>query len=82
MRVLSLLVLFFVTFVHAASSAAKCQKLTSLAQKAGNQPIRLDTASFNELISDRPRNYTVVVTLTALGAEFGCSICRYVFRDS
>ena len=38
-------------------------------------PLRLDDASYNTLVAV-PRNYSVVVLLTALEARFGCQLCR------
>jgi hypothetical protein len=76
MRVVSIIFFLFFALAKAASSSSKCQQLTKMANQGGS--IRLDSASFNNLIVDKPRNYSVVVTLTAMGAEFGCSVCRCV----
>jgi hypothetical protein len=38
-------------------------------------PLKLDDASYDEL-TGAPRNFSVVVLLTALEARFGCQLCR------
>ena len=38
-------------------------------------PIKIDDVSYHELTS-LPRDYSVVVLLTALEARFGCHVCR------
>lgn len=38
-------------------------------------PLQLDDASYAELTAN-PRNYSVVVLLTALETRFGCQLCR------
>ena len=38
-------------------------------------PLRLDDSSYEELTTT-PRNYSVVILLTALEARFGCQLCR------
>ena len=67
---------FLILSIQSVPSQQKCKQLEGLQQRSGNQPIKLETSSFRNLILDKPRNYSVVVTLTALGAEFGCQACR------
>lgn len=38
-------------------------------------PLRLDDGSYDELTA-APRNFSLVVLLTALEARFGCQLCR------
>ena len=40
-----------------------------------NAPLRLDDLTYDEL-TVTPRNYSVLVLLTALEARFGCQLCR------
>lgn len=40
-----------------------------------SQPIKLNDASFKTLTS-APRDYAVAVLLTAMGPQFGCTMCR------
>ena len=60
---------------------------TLAAKKAGNKfedyhskslsstPLKLDDGSYEDLTAI-PRDYSVVVLLTALEARFGCQLCR------
>ena len=45
------------------------------ARSLSSAPLRLDDASYEQLTAT-PRNYSVVVLLTALEARFGCQLCR------
>ena len=38
-------------------------------------PLKLDDAGFEE-ITNSPRDYTALVLLTAMPAQFGCQLCR------
>ncbi|KAL8721778.1 MAG: hypothetical protein Q9225_001627 [Loekoesia sp. 1 TL-2023] len=42
---------------------------------SGSSPLKLDDASYEQLTAT-PRDYSVVVLLTALEARFGCQLCR------
>ena len=45
------------------------------AHSQSSAPLRLDDASYDQLTAT-PRNYSVVILLTALEARFGCQLCR------
>jgi len=38
-------------------------------------PLRLDDSSYDQLTAT-PRNYSIIVLLTALEARFGCQLCK------
>ena len=38
-------------------------------------PMKLDDNKYNKL-TEAPRDYSVVVLLTAMGARFGCEVCH------
>ena len=61
--------------VQSHSSAYKIKRLREAQAKNPSAPISLDSASF-DLFTETPRNYTLIVTLTALGNEHNCVPCK------
>ncbi|KAI5478364.1 oligosaccharyltransferase complex subunit gamma [Pseudohyphozyma bogoriensis] len=59
--------------VSAATAATK-EKFKAIA-KRNNGLIKLNSASYDELV-DGPRDYSVTVLLTAMGAQYKCSPCQ------
>lgn len=59
----------------ALSSGVKVKKLEDRLSKDPRGPIRFDGALFEQATS-KPRNYSVVVVLTALSPEHGCQLCK------
>lgn len=45
------------------------------AKSLSTAPVKLDDASYEDLTT-LPRNYSVVILLTAVEARFGCQLCR------
>lgn len=62
-----------VIFTAHASLGATFDKY--LAKSISSAPLKLNDASYEELTAV-PRNHTTIVLLTALGAQFGCQLCR------
>ncbi|KAL8798095.1 MAG: hypothetical protein Q9182_006959 [Xanthomendoza sp. 2 TL-2023] len=63
-------------FLCVAARFQKAGKFDQFHPKfTSNPPMSLDDASY-ERITAAPRDYTVVVLLTALEARFGCQLCR------
>jgi oligosaccharyltransferase complex subunit gamma len=61
------------TTTFAADSAARFKKYHT--KSLSSAPLKLDDASFEELTTT-PRDYTAVVLLTAMPAQFGCQLCK------
>ena len=73
LRVL-LLALLSGSFLAAKSDSAK--RFDTFHRKAlSSTPIKIDDSVYNEL-TNLPRDYSIVVLLTALEARFGCHVCR------
>lgn len=64
----------FLFWVAGGSSAAGKFEQYNSKVSSGN-PLKLDDSSYNDLTSV-PRNFTLVVLLTAIEARFGCQLCR------
>ena len=61
-------------FLAAKSDFAK--RFNTYHKKAlSTTPIKIDDSSYHEL-TNPPRDYSVVILLTALEARFGCHVCR------
>lgn len=76
MRVLGCLllaVLSLTSFVTTKSAGDRFE--THHSKSLSASPVKLDDASYEDL-TRVPRDYTVVVLLTALEARFGCQMCR------
>ncbi|KAI9173293.1 oligosaccharyl transferase subunit ost3/OST6 [Blastocladiella emersonii ATCC 22665] len=71
--VLALLGLLFPSAAHGYTAAYKAKKLASLHRESN--VLTLDSTAFNVLV-DAPRNYSVVVLLTAMDPQVGCAACH------
>ncbi|KAJ3108960.1 oligosaccharyl transferase subunit ost3/OST6 [Phlyctochytrium planicorne] len=60
---------------NAQSLGSKVEKLESLYLKNPSAPMALDSSSF-KLLTEKPRNYSSFIVLTALGKEYNCEPCR------
>ena len=47
----------------------------------GKGAISLDTKTFTAFI-EHPRNYSLIVVLTATDASHACDVCQYAHRDA
>lgn len=66
------------TLLAAAAStalAAPASYWSSLAAKSKDGVIKLDSASYDELLSS-DRDYAATIVLTALGPQFKCQPCQ------
>ncbi len=52
----------------------KVQQLTELSLK--KPIIRLNTERFNHFVKTAPRNYSMIVMLTALSPQRQCGVCK------
>ena len=76
MRLIALLQLPLVLSLAAVAqgdSAARFNKF--LSKSLSTAPLKLDDATFTDITSS-PRDYTAVVLLTAMPAQFGCHLCK------
>lgn len=81
-RFTALLALLCVVFAFfsaevAGKSSAKLDRILKLT-KAGNGVAKLDSQSFVKAL-ESPRDYAMVVLLTALDDKFKCTPCKYVY---
>ncbi len=58
----------------AAALEEKVQQLTDL--NAKRAVIRMNGNKFRDLVRNSPRNYSMIVMFTAMGAGRGCAICK------
>lgn len=58
-----------------AASAQGVEKWRKLASESKDGLIKLDSASYDEILAS-PRNYSVSVVLTALPVQMNCAPCR------
>lgn len=76
MRFLLALVLYLLPLCASAARKGSTGRFeTFLARSQAQSPLKLDDASYDDLTST-PRDFTVIVLLTALEARFGCQLCR------
>ena len=61
----------------AVPALADRSKWVELASQSKNGIIKLDSASYDELLS-ADRDYSALVLLTALAPQFKCEPCQYV----
>lgn len=76
---LSLIATAVLGTLAATAQAASREKFASLAHAAKDGVIKLDSASYEQLISSKPaepRDYSVSVLLTALGKRIQCEPCQ------
>lgn len=66
--------LFAISSTGALSLQEKVSRLSEMSQK--NPIIVLNTVAFKELVKAPPRNYSVILMLTALDPRRACAICR------
>ena len=52
----------------------KVELLTELSMK--KPVIRLNTDKFKQFVKSSPRNYSIIVMLTAMSAQRECQICK------
>ncbi|CAD5122082.1 DgyrCDS10533 [Dimorphilus gyrociliatus] len=77
-------ILFFITVTTSIYALPKSKELhlndrvQSLLDWSNRRPvIRLDGNKFRQYVRQGPRNYSVVLMLTALASERQCSVCRH-----
>lgn len=75
MRVFVTLTLALLPFSAFAAKKAGDKFKDYHAKSVSSTPLKLDDGSYDELTA-LPRDYSVVVLLTALEARFGCQLCR------
>ena len=75
MKVLVTLTLALLPFHAFAANKAGGKFEDYHAKSASSTPMKLDDGSYEDLTA-LPRDYSVVVLLTALEARFGCQLCR------
>ena len=77
MRFLLALALLYLLplYTFAAKKGSTGRFVTFLSRSQAQSPLKLDDASYDDLTST-PRDFTVIVLLTALEARFGCQLCR------
>ncbi|MCJ1227877.1 oligosaccharyl transferase subunit ost3/OST6 [Toensbergia leucococca] len=76
MRIIQTLLLAVTPLVALAAKDASQSKFDEYHSRSlSSTPLKLDDASYDDL-TVTPRDYTVVVLLTALEARFGCQLCR------
>ena len=76
MRLFSYVVLAALPMLSLAAKKDSTSKFQKLHQKSlSSAPLKLDDSLFNDL-TDAPRDFSSVVLLTALPAQFGCEACR------
>lgn len=73
---LPLLFGFFSIVAFAVSKKSSVDKFEDYHAKShSGNPLKLDDTSYNDLTL-APRNFTIVILLTAIEARFGCQLCR------
>lgn len=76
MRLLRALVLSLLPLAALGAKKPAADKFERFHTKAlSSTPVKLDDSSYDKLTST-PRDYSVIVLLTALDPRFGCKLCR------
>lgn len=75
MRILATLTLALLPFSAFAAKNAGGKFEDYHTRSVSSTPLKLDDSSYEDLTA-LPRDYSVVVLLTALEARFGCQLCR------
>jgi oligosaccharyltransferase complex subunit gamma len=76
MRFLRALVVSLLPLAALGARKPAADKFERFHTKAlASSPLKLDDSSYEKLTS-APRDYSVVVLLTALDSRFGCQLCR------
>lgn len=74
MRWLQLLTASLLPFTALAAKKSG-DRFSDFRTKTSSGPLKLDDPTYTQL-TKAPRDYSVVVLLTALGARFGCQLCQ------
>jgi hypothetical protein len=69
-----LILLIFLILTKKDVLSEKVEQLTEWSMK--KPVIRLNAEKFKHYVKSAPRNYTIVVMLTALSAQRDCQICK------
>jgi oligosaccharyltransferase complex subunit gamma len=75
MRWLQLLTASLLPFSALAAKKASGDRFSDFRTKSASGPLKLDDPTYTQL-TKAPRDYSVIVLLTALGARFGCQLCQ------
>jgi oligosaccharyltransferase complex subunit gamma len=75
MRWCQLLTVSLLPFTALAAKKASGDRFSDFRAKSSSGPLKLDDPTYTQL-TKAPRDYSVVVLLTALGARFGCQLCQ------
>ena len=76
MKLLSFLTLALLPITTLCTKKGPVERFDKFHSKAlSSSPLKLDDAAYEELTAT-PRDYSVVVLLTAIEARFGCKLCR------
>ena len=76
MKVLSFLTAVLLPVATLCAKKGPVERFDKFHLKAlSSSPIKLDDAAYEDLTTT-PRDYSVVVLLTAIEARFGCNLCR------
>jgi len=72
----------FGSTVDKKSSQSLEEKVHTLQEWITRRPIiRLNGDKYRQYVKTAPRNYSVIVMLTALGSQRGCQICRQAYEE-
>jgi oligosaccharyltransferase complex subunit gamma len=76
MKIASLLALVALPVLSLAAKKDSAARFDKLHKKSlSSTPLKLDDRVYNDL-TDSPRDFTSVILLTALPAQFGCEACK------
>ena len=75
MRWLQFLTASLLPFTALAAKKASGDRFSDFRAKTSSGALKLDDPTYTQL-TKAPRDYSVVVLLTALGARFGCELCQ------
>jgi hypothetical protein len=75
MRWLQLLTASLLPLTALAAKKSTGDRFKDFRAKTASGPLKLDDPTYTQL-TKAPRDYSVVVLLTALGARFGCQLCQ------
>lgn len=70
---------FFLQVEGAASLAERITKLTELSNQ--RSIIKLNNERYRELVKAAPRNYSIILMLTALNSARGCQVCQAAHEE-
>jgi oligosaccharyltransferase complex subunit gamma len=76
MRLISIITLALLPIASLAAKKGSENKFDKfLSRSQSSAPLKLDDATFEELTT-APRDYSVLIVMTALPAQFGCKVCK------